>query len=99
MAVITAQEALDFITKGSKGRFFSVEFIKRTTGERRLMNARYGVKSRLRGGPAAYDHASKKLVCVWDRHKEDYRTIPYEGMVRIRINGVWIDVAQEGSFP
>lgn len=96
---ITAGEAVRFITgKGpgsSRGRFFTVKFRKRTTGEVRTMNARYGVKSKRKGGEPAYDFASKGLVCVYEPVKDEYRSIPVEGLLTITINGKEVQVTHE----
>jgi len=87
MPEISARDAISFMTDPTHNQFFSVRFIKRTTGELRNMLCRYGVRSRLKGGQAAYNFDEKGLVCVWDTHKQDYRTIPKEALVDITING------------
>jgi hypothetical protein len=51
--IITAKEAADLLSD-TKGRIFSVTFVKRTTGETRTMVARTGVAKHLKGGDAAY---------------------------------------------
>ena len=84
-------DAVKFIRE-TEGRIFSVEFIKRTTKELRRMVARTGVKSHLRGGEAAYSFSEKALISVFDMQANGYRSIPIEGIVRIKIDGEWEDV-------
>lgn len=48
------------------GTIFSVDYIKRTTGEPRTMVCRLGVKSHLRGGELPYDPVEKGLLPVYD---------------------------------
>lgn len=46
----------------ARGEVFTVCFIKRTDGTRRVMNARFGVKRHLRGGELKYVPAEKRLL-------------------------------------
>jgi len=71
----------------SDGKTFTVEFIKRTTGELRTMNCRLGVKKFLRGGKMAYSPAEKQLLTVFDMKAKSYRTIPVEGIQRVSVGG------------
>lgn len=95
MATILAKDVLKFIMEESRGRFFSIRFIKRTDGTVREMLCRYGVQSHKRGGESAYDFKEHKLVCVFDVHKNGYRSIPIEGMLDITINGVIYEVQRD----
>lgn len=71
----------------STGRFFSIEFIKRTTGELRVMNARTGVKKHLKGGELNYDPELHKLLPVYDVDKKGYRSIPLDAVQSITVDG------------
>jgi hypothetical protein len=71
----------------SDGKIFSVEFIKRTTGERRHMVARLGVKSHLKGGTKSFDDREKNLLTVFDVQKNGYRSIPLDAIIRVKIGG------------
>jgi len=71
----------------SDGRIFSVEFYKRTTGERRHMVCRLGVKSHLKGGTKSFDDNEKKLLTVFDVQKNGYRSIPLDAILRVKIGG------------
>ena len=69
------------------GHFFTVRFIKRTTGEERVMRCRFGVTKALKGGEPAYDREAKALCCVYDIDKQAYRSIPWEGIREIKADG------------
>jgi hypothetical protein len=85
---MTRKEAVNFIRQSS-GKFFAVQFTKRTTGEPRTMICRTGVKSALKGGVRGYTDKEKQLLTVFDIQKMEYRTIPVEGIQWLMVNGVW----------
>lgn len=82
------------------GRFFSVTFIKRSDGSERTMLCRTGVHKHLTGGGAAYDAADHDLLTVWESGRPgrpvpvgtdpstQYRAIPIDGILRMRVDGV-----------
>lgn len=90
----------ELMKKVDDGRFFSVTFRKRTTGEVRKMVCRIGVKRYLAGGESAYDFRRKNLLPVWDVNEEkrlmregldkfsagrkSYRCIPVENILDIK---------------
>jgi hypothetical protein len=78
------------VLKDSEGRIFSVEFIKRTTGELRKMTARLGVTKHLQGGSKRFSDIEKQLITVFDMEKHAYRSIPLENIIKISINGLEI---------
>lgn len=65
------------------GKFFTIEFTKRTTGEVRVMRATTNYQSKLAGGDLAYDADAKKLIPVWDMEKKAFRSIPTDAVLRI----------------
>ena len=77
-----------------KGKFFTVEFIKRSNNERRVMNARFGVKKGLTGLGASFSFEEKNLLPVVDLDKlketkdvkKSRRSIPIENIISISIN-------------
>lgn len=69
------------------GKIFSVLFIKKTTGEKRQMLARRGVKSARHGGELKYDPVARGLFPVFDVEKEGYRMIPVENIIEIHHHG------------
>jgi len=89
---ITRQQAVDIIVaQKGEGTFFSVEFIKRTTGELRKMVCRGGVQKHLVGGVLKYNPGEKNLIGVWDSTVEDntkaYRMIAIEGIKTLNAGG------------
>jgi|SRR6185312_6373621 len=75
------------------GTIFTVVFVKRTTGEVRRMNARFGYMPRyLAGGVLPYDPVRKGLRIVFDVSGNPtepdslpgYRAIPLDGIVSVR---------------
>jgi tetraacyldisaccharide-1-P 4'-kinase len=84
--VISTAEAIALI-ESTKGKMFSVVFVKRTTGEHRKMVARLGVQKHLAGGDAAYSFAKKGLISVYDVQKKGYRAIPTESISTLVMGG------------
>ena len=86
--VEVSQSQAQQIIKGYKGRqFFTVEFVKRSNGEDRVMNCRKGVSKGVRGGGLRFDPASKGLVSVFDIPKGQYRFISLDNIKRISLKG------------
>ena len=75
----------------SDGRIFSVEFIKRSTGELRTMTARTGVQKHLKGGKKSYKPANHNLLTVYDLGAKGYRSIPVEAIQRLSVGGQTFD--------
>lgn len=88
METITHQRAAEIIRSLEDGRFFTVVFVKRTTGETRTMNCRQRVRKHLKGGEAAYSFKEHGLVPVYDVQAEGYRSIPLESLTELRTGGV-----------
>ena len=91
MKTITRKAAVAIIeAQKDAGLFFSVEFIKRSTGELRKMVCRGGVAKHLKGGELNYDRAEKALIGVWDATVTDptkaYRNISIEGIQMLKAN-------------
>lgn len=82
-------EIRDRILKaGEGGKIMTVKFVKRTTGEVRVMNCRLGVKVHLKGGVQAYDPKTKNLLTVFDMQKGAYRNINLDQV--LEVNGAKI---------
>jgi hypothetical protein len=90
---IATNDAIAFIL-GSAGRFVAVEFRKRTTGTIRRMVCRLGVRKHWRGGPRAYDAVAQRLITVYDLGVRGYRSIPVEGIRRVKVRGAWVRVSK-----
>jgi len=81
------ESAIEVIRK-AKGKFFSVEFVKRTTGEVRKMNCRMGVTLGVTGVGKAFNDSDKGLVTVWDAQISQFRSIPLANIIKITSQGV-----------
>ena len=79
----------------SDGQIFTVEFIKRTTGDLRKLNCRIGVNKHLKGGKVAYNATEKQLLTVFDMTANGYRSIPLEGIQRVSVGGQVFSFNQE----
>lgn len=85
---ITKAEAMKIIYN-TAGKFFTVEFYKRTTGELRKMTARLGVKKHLKGGELGYDPKSKNLIGCYDVQPEaGYKMINIDGLVYLKADSI-----------
>lgn len=94
---MTTTQAVEFIT-GTHGRIFAVEFVKRSTGELRLMNCRTDVSKYVTGAGLSYDPKAKGLITVFDMCKHGYRSIPVDGIQRIKVDGEWQFVVAENTL-
>jgi len=72
----------------TKGKFFSVEFVKRTTGEVRKMNCRTGVTKGVNGVGKSFNDFDKGLVTVWDAQISQFRSIPLSNIIALTSQGV-----------
>ena len=79
------------IIGGTKGRFFSVKFIK-ADGTERDMNCRIGVKKGIKGTGFSMSKA-KRLIRwrVWDIQKKAYRTIPINRIISVKASGLKVE--------
>lgn len=75
------------ITELAGGTIFSVDFVKRTTGEARTMVCRLGVKKGQVGGTLPFDPCEKMLLPVYDMQKQDYRMISLDTLTELRVGG------------
>ena len=71
----------------SKGKFFRVIFIKRTTGELRSMLCRTGVRKHLKGGKLKFNPIDRNLINVYDVAKKGYRFINLDSIQSVKIEG------------
>ena len=73
--------------RGSKGKVFGVTFIKRTTGEERVMNARLGVKKGVTGEGLKFNPKDYALIPVYEMPKQQFRMINLEGLTQLNLEG------------
>lgn len=75
------------ILRESKGRVFSVSFVKRTNGEVRTMNCRTGVHKGVKGTGSKIDPSKYGLMTVFDMHSKNYRMINLDRLLTAQIAG------------
>ena len=68
----------------TKGKFFTVTFIK-LDGSERVMNARLGVKKYLKGGVLRYNPADFNYITVYDMGSKGYRTVNANTIQKLKI--------------
>ena len=83
---ITNVQARHILENHKSGKFFTVTFIKRSTGNERTMNCRRGVRKGTRGGGLRFDPTDHSLIGVFDIPKGLHRFVALEDIRRISIN-------------
>lgn len=81
---ITKQEAENLI-KSSKGKIFTVTFIKKD-GTERVMNARLGVKVYLKGGSLPYNPEDMGYIPLFDIKIKEYRILNLNTIKELKIS-------------
>lgn len=79
---------------GTHGRFFSIAFVKRTTGETRHMLCRVGVTKGVTGAGKPYEDKDYNLVTVYDVQKKAFRSVDLETIVDIKVNGQSLHISR-----
>ena len=79
-------ELAKLIRRKAGGSFFSCTFTKRSNGETRKMLCKLGT-NRKPTGDRPYEPTDYDLLTVYDVNKRDYRTIPLDGILSLRIRG------------
>ena len=87
MKTITQSAAAKLLENYTDGKIFSVQFIKRTTGEVRNMTCRKGVTAHLHGGVQSFDPKAKRLVTVFDVQACGYRNINLDAIKNVKLGG------------
>lgn len=72
------------------GKIFSAKFIKRTTGEERVMLARVNVKKYLKGdGSRSWNPFDKQLLPVYEMTGErGYKFISADSLIELKVDGI-----------
>jgi len=73
------------IIKETKGKFFTVKFIKKDKTER-ILTGRIGVIKHLKGGIKTTD--PNKYLTVYDVQNKGYRSINLDTIKEVRFNGL-----------
>jgi hypothetical protein len=80
-------QSLTDIIRSTHGKIFRATFIKRSTGERRVLVGRLGVRKYTKGEKLNYVPREHDLIGVFDMHKVGYRMIPIEGLLEVKFRG------------
>ena len=73
------------VLKATKGKFFTVVFIKKD-GTTRVMNCRLGVTKHLKGGMSTLNPS--EFLTVYDMQAEGYRAINLSTIVSVTCGGI-----------
>ena len=79
------QDELRAMIQSTNGKMFSCSFTK-ANGQKRKMNARLGVTSKLRGGHSTTEH-KKNLVTVYDMQVHNYRNLNLDTLETFTFGG------------
>ena len=77
-------QSLPDIIRSTHGKIFRATFIKRSTGEKRILVGRLGVKKYVKGEGLSYIPKDHDLISVFDMQKVEYRMIPIEGLLEVK---------------
>lgn len=94
MKMVSRDELVEKI-KSTGGKFFSVTFIKRTTGSKRRMICRSGVSKGVTGEGRKFDPKNHDLIPTFSIDSDGHRHIAIEGLLEAKIGGEHYVVAQK----
>lgn len=83
----------EFLKLTENGKIFTITFVKRSTGEVRVMNCRRGVKKGITGKGLKFDPAKKDLLVVYDVKKITpdgrgaFRMIDLNNIITLSLHG------------
>lgn len=97
LSINGTDELIRFIKDIAVNTIFSCEFVKRTTGENRVMLCRLGVRKGVVGQKPLYDALERGLLPVYDMQKKDYRMISMDGLLWIKIRGTRYEIKKGGE--
>ena len=69
------------------GHIFSARFIKRTDGTIRDMTCRVGVQKGVKGIGHSFDPKAKRLLCVYEMPRDQFRMINLLELVEAKVDG------------
>jgi hypothetical protein len=79
--------SLPDVIRSTHGKIFRATFIKRSTGETRILVGRLGVRKFVSGKGLNYTPREHDLISVFDFQKMEYRMIPIEGLLEVKFKG------------
>jgi hypothetical protein len=81
------REVINLLIGSTKGKFFSISFIKKN-GKARNMTARTGVKKGLTGKGSSYgDEAKSQYITLYDVVNRGYRAVNRDTIKTLRVCG------------
>lgn len=86
--MITAKTLQPALRKIAGGTFFTAVNVKKSNGEVRTYNCRFGVTKGVTGQGMSYDPMDKNIMIVWDRKRKDFRAIKVDTLKEIRVRGI-----------
>jgi hypothetical protein len=96
MPALTSQQMIE---RARSGRIFTVEFIKRTTGEVRTMTCRRGVSKGVKGVGMSFDPLSRGLTVVYDVQAKGHRMINLRNLRALTMDGQRFEWTIRGFEP
>lgn len=77
---VSRKKAIEVI-ENSKGKFVTVCFIKRSNGEKRILNGRLSVSKGVKGVGFSFDPEEKGLIPIWDAQIREHRFVSKEAVL------------------
>lgn len=102
--IISRSDCVKLINWTAKYRqIFTIEFIKRTTGQKRVMNGLTGVRRYVNGVGMPYDNVAAGLMTVYDMKApgggaKKYRQVPVDNILRLKIKGRVFKVVDDAQY-
>ena len=78
-------KASRFFDSEISDQFFTIRFVKKSTGEIRTLNGRKGVTKFLKGSGS--NKRPDHLRVVWDRNKGEYRSFDIRTLISVSCKG------------
>lgn len=102
--IISRSDAEKLMHFSAKYRqIFTIEFIKRTNGQKRVMNGMTGVRRYVNGRGLPYDNIAKGLFTVYDMKApgegaKKYRQVPLDSISRLKIKQRVFKVVDDNQY-
>lgn len=102
--VISRSDAIKLINYTAKYRvIFTIEFIKRTDGTKRVMNGMTGVRRYVNGRGMPYNNIAKGLMTVYDLKApgsgpDKYRQVPVDNITKLYVQKRLFKVVDDAEY-
>lgn len=84
---VTNEQLATTLESIQDGKIFSVKFVKRTDGTVRDMVCRLGVQKGVKGVGHSFDPKAKRLLCVYEMPKDQFRMINLTDLLAAKVEG------------